>query len=201
MKKSVMLVGLALICVFLLGTKSWGYSYRCEILKIVHRADGAVVHVAPGLGETGFTEESRVFFSSDAKSRGMFDMLLSAASANMEIVASTTAPISWIPRLVNRLTIIASDSESSEQRGVDYHGPVSLTSYTADNNGSYYFVSDPSQLPENAVAVRVPTHEATLAALMTTAYMNGKSVLVAVSNRWWLGQDQLAWTIYSAKIE
>jgi hypothetical protein len=202
MKKAFVLIGLVFGCILLLSTESWSYySYRCEILELVSQPDGAIITVAPAPTETGFSENSRVYVSNEPASRVMFEMVLSAASRNMEIIVSTTGRISWAPQIVQSLTIIASDSETSEQRSPDFQGPIFLKSYSVDNTGSYYYVSDPNNLPENAIAVRVPTFKPTLASFMTTAFMNGKSVLVAVSNRWWLGQGQLAWTIYAAKME
>jgi hypothetical protein len=68
MKKLTILTGLTLICIFLSGTNSWGYSYRCQIVQIIHHAHGAIVHVAPSAAETGFTEESKVFVTNDTES-------------------------------------------------------------------------------------------------------------------------------------
>lgn len=83
----------------------------------------------------------------------------------------------------------------------DYFGPVLLTKYSVDNQGSYFWVDDPNKLPEKAVAVRVPPHKPTLASLMVSAYNGGKKVMVAPGHRWWLPGPELAWTIWAAKIE
>jgi len=183
--------------VFLAGTNSWAYTYKCQILQILYHSDGIMVHVNPGVTETGFTEKSRVFLRDDAESKRMVDMMLSAASGNMEIIVSLAVRISWEPQIVNALTIVVSDVDSVNR--TTYHGPVFLERYSADHNGSYFFVSDPKKLPENAVALRVPSHEPALASLMISAFNSGKQVLVAVSNRWTLASGDLAWTIYAAK--
>jgi len=87
-----------------------------------------------------------------------------------------------------------------EARYQEYYGPVFLDSYTADNQGSYFYVDDPGKLPERAVAVRVPPHLPAIASLLATAFNGGQKVLVAPGHRWWLGQNKLAWTIWAAKI-
>ena len=190
-RNSIIFVMLALSYVLLLGTNSWAGSYQCQILKIIHSPDGVMVHVNPGVTETGFTGESKVFIKNDAQSKGMIDMLLSAASGNMEIIINTVGEISWAPQTVNSMAIVVSDVDSPEQRA-PWYGPVFLESYAVDHTGSYYFVSDPKKLPENAIAVRVPPHQPAIASLMTSAFMNGKSVSVIVSHRWWLGSGKLA---------
>ncbi|MBW1779867.1 MAG: hypothetical protein JRL30_03925 [Deltaproteobacteria bacterium] len=202
MKKLTILTGLTLICIFLSGTNSWGYSYRCQIVQIIHHAHGAIVHVAPSAAETGFTEESKVFVTNDteSKSQWMFDMLLTAASGNLEVIISTIWPISWAPQRIVGITLIASNTDSDEERSESYYGPVFLETYSVNSSGSFYYVSDPQKLPEKAIAVRVPTYNASLTSLMTSAFMNGKPVLVAPSQRWWLGPNKLAWTIRAAKI-
>jgi hypothetical protein len=58
--------------------------------------------------------------------------------------------------------------ETSQRQ--DYFGPVLLTKYAVDNQGSYFWVDDPNKLPEKAVAVRVPPHKPTLASFMVSAY-------------------------------
>ena len=190
---------LALGCVFLLGTNSWAGNYQCEILKVVYHPDVIIIHVNPGITETGFTEESRLAIINDANSSKMIDMVLTAAAGNMEILVSTTGGISWCPQTVIELTILPSDAVVNEGRG-EYYGPVFIDTYSADNQGNYYYVDDPSKLPENAIAVRVPPHQAALTSLMTSAFTNGKGVYVAPSHRWWLGNNKLAWTIYAAKM-
>jgi hypothetical protein len=82
----------------------------------------------------------------------------------------------------------------------DYFGPVLLTKYAVDNQGSYFWVDDPNKLPEKAVAVRVPPHKPTLASFMVSAYNGGKKVMVAPGHRWWLPGPELAWTIWAAKM-
>jgi len=198
--KQAALIILALGCVFLLGTNSWAGVYQCQILKIIHHSDSVVVHVSPGITETGFTEESRLAIKNDVNSRGMIDMVLSAAAGNMEIIVTTTGGMSWSPQTIFELTIVALDIDVNEERS-QYYGPVFIETYSADNQGNYYYVNDPTKLPENAIAVRVPPHQAALTSLMTSAFMNGKGVYVAPSHRWWLGNNKLAWTIYAAKFD
>ena len=198
--KPATLVMLALVCFFLLGTNSWAELYQCQILKIIDQSDYVLVHVNPGATETNFTEESRLLFNNNAKSRAMLDLVLSAAAGKMEIIVNTIGQISWEPRIVNRLEIVVLDVDMNEER-TQYYGPVLITNYSADNKGSYYYVDDPTKLPENAIAVRVPPSQAALASLMTSAFMNGKGVHVAPSHRWWLGNNKLAWTIYAAKFD
>lgn len=82
----------------------------------------------------------------------------------------------------------------------EFYGPVFIDSYTADSQGSYFYVDDPAKLPERAIAVRVPPHLPAVASLLATAFNGGQKVLVAPGHRWWLGQNKLAWTIYKAKI-
>ncbi|MDZ7696437.1 MAG: hypothetical protein U5R49_05740 [Deltaproteobacteria bacterium] len=204
MKRAIFFITIMFSFVILTAMTSWAlsvYSYQCQIVKIVHDTGGTIVHVIPGIQETNFSDEARVFIDNDQQSEAIRDMVLSAASGGKEIVISTIARISWTPQMIESVSIVVSDDNLDQQREVVYHGPLVLTSYAVDNNGSYYYVKDPSNLPENAIAVRVPPHKPTLAAFMTNAYMNKTSVSVAISHRWWLGPDKLAWTIYAAKLE
>ncbi len=204
MKKFMLSLMLTLSTICLTTTGSWAYavySYQCQIVKITYDTYGTMVHVVPGVKETGFSDEARVFIDNyNEASKTMLDMVLSAGSGDKEIIIGTEGKISWAPQLVQNISVVVSDEESAQER-TTYHGPLTLKSYAVDNNGSYYYVEDPSNLPENAVAVRVPTHKPTLASFMTNAYMNGKKVLVVISHRWWLGPNELAWTIYAAKLQ
>lgn len=94
------------------------------------------------------------------------------------------------------------DEGASEARErADFYGPVFLTSYEADGQGSYFWVDKPEKLPENAVAVRVPTDKPSLLSILSTAFNGGKPVMVAPGHRWWLSGGKLAWTIWAAKIQ
>jgi hypothetical protein len=92
------------------------------------------------------------------------------------------------------------DEYAAESRDSDFFGPVSLISYEANAGGSIFYVDNPDKLPERAVAARVAIQDTALMNLMTLAYSSHKPVLVAPANRWWLGQNKLAWTIWAAKI-
>ena len=93
------------------------------------------------------------------------------------------------------------DEFAAETQDSDFYGPVLLTRYEVNPQGSIFYVNDPAKLPERAVAVRVAPQDTTLLNLMTFAYSSGKAVMVAPANRWWLGNNILAWTIWAAKIQ
>jgi len=90
--------------------------------------------------------------------------------------------------------------QASSLSTAQFYGPVKLISWQADGQGSYFWVDDPNKLPERAIAVRVPLSEQSLLQLLQHAFQSGTRVEVAPGHRWWLGQNQLAWTIYAAKL-
>ncbi len=87
------------------------------------------------------------------------------------------------------------------RRSHEFYGPIHMERAEVDNQGSYFYVDDPTKLPERAIAIRVPPNEPVLATMLSSAFYGGKSIRVAPANRWWLGEDKLAWTIHSAKID
>jgi hypothetical protein len=97
--------------------------------------------------------------------------------------------------------IIQDEGMENMEARQEYYGPVFLTEYVVSNGDSYFWVDDPSKLPENAIAVRVPDHKPVLANMLTTAGLNGKPVSISHTHRWNMGEGKIAWTIWRAKIE
>jgi hypothetical protein len=97
--------------------------------------------------------------------------------------------------------IIQDEGMENSKIKQEYFGPVFLINYIVSGGASYFYVDDPTKLPENAIAVRVPPHEPTLASMISSAMLAGKAVSVSPGHRWHMGAGKIAWTIWRAKIE
>ncbi len=75
-----------------------------------------------------------------------------------------------------------------------YNGPVLFISYLADVGNHYFFVNDPSKLPEKAVGVRVPA-DSPLQAAMFYAFDKKVPAMVSPANRWSGPDGKLFWSI------
>lgn len=89
----------------------------------------------------------------------------------------------------------------SEDKDMQFFGPVILVKYMSDNKqGHLFWVNDSSKLPENAAGIRIPA-DSPLHTLLAYAFDKRKPIKVAPIHRWWGPEGKLFWTIRAATCE